>query len=126
MDGGGLLDAAAMLSATTLAAVQTAYARNQLPQVAPDTVSLPLWWLLFGLDPPGPGVDEMDETEAAQIFWRSANKELAAAVEANPNGDPAKPLAPADARKLRDSFIAEPSISNAPKAHLHTQAAKPP
>jgi hypothetical protein len=47
-------------------------------------------------------------------------------VAANPDGDPAKTLAPQDAKQLRDAFIAEPSISNALKAHLQIQAAKLP
>jgi hypothetical protein len=124
--GAGLLDAGAMLSPATLAAVQAAYTQNKLPYVALDQVSFPFWRLLFGLAPPGPGVDEMYETEAAQIFYRSANQDLAAAVAANPDGDPAKTLAPQDAKQLRDAFIAEPSISNALKAHLQIQAAKLP
>ena len=122
--GGGILDAGSMLSPGTLAQVQAAYTQNKLPHVAPDQVSFPFWRLLFGLAPPGPGVDEMYETEAAQIFFRSANKDLAAAVAANPDGDPAKALSQAAAKQLRDAFIAEPSISNALKMHLQLRAAK--
>jgi len=124
--GGGILDAGAMLSPATLAAVQSAYTQNLLPRTPEDAVSFPFWRLLFGLPPPGPGVDEMYETEAAQIFFSSANRDLAAAVEANPDGVPAKALPPADAKRLRDAFIAEPSISNALKAHLQIQAARMP
>ena len=124
--GAGLLDAGAMLSPATLATVQAAFKAGQLPQVAPDQVSFPLFRLLFGLAPPGPGVDEMYETEAAQIFYRSANTDLAKAVEDNPDGDPAKALAPAAAKNLRDAFIAEPSISNTLKTYLQTVAAKIP
>jgi hypothetical protein len=124
--GGGILDADSMLSPGTLAQVQAAYAENKLPHVAPDQVSFPFWRLLFGLAPPGPGVDEMYETEAAQIFFRSANKDLAAAVAANPDGNPAKALSQAAAKQLRDAFITEPSISNALKMHLQLQAAKLP
>jgi len=124
--GGGLLDAGAMLGPATLAAVQAAQAQNKLPHVPPDEVSFPFWRLLFGLPPPGPGVDEMYETEAAQIFYRSANKDLAGAVEANPDGNPAQALDPAAARRLRDAFIAEPAISDTLKAYLQAQAAKLP
>jgi hypothetical protein len=124
--GAGILDAGAMLSAATLAEVQAAYTQNKLPQVAPDAVSFPFWRLLFGLAPPGQGVDEMYETEAAQIFFRSANKDLAAVVAANPDGDPAKALPPPAARQFRDAFIAEPSISNTLKSYLQIQAGKLP
>jgi hypothetical protein len=124
--GAGILDANAMLSPQTLAAVQTAYKNNQLPDVPPDSVSFPFWRLLVGLPPPGPGVDEMYETEAAQIFFRSSNSDLAKAVEANPEGDPAKALSPPSAGQLRDAFIAEPSISDALKAHLRIQASRLP
>jgi len=124
--GGGLLDAGAMLGPATLAAVQAAQAQNKLPHVPPDEVSFPFWRLLFGLPPPGPGVDEMYETEAAQIFYRSANKDLAGAVEANPDGNPAQALGPAAAKRLRDAFIAEPAISDTLKAYLQAQAAKLP
>ena len=124
--GGGILDAGAMLSASTLAAVQAAYTGNLLPEAPPDQVSFPFWRLLFGLAPPGPGVDEMYETEAAQIFFSSANQNLAAAVQANPDGDPAMALPQAAAKRLRDAFIAEPSISNSLKSYLQAQAAKLP
>jgi hypothetical protein len=122
--GDGLLDAAAMLSAETLKKVQDAYAAGQFPRVAPDSVSFPFFRLLFGLAPPGPGVDEMYETEAAQIFYRSVNADLAAAVEANPDG--AKALDSATAKQLRDSFIAEPSMSNTLRNYLKNKAAQLP
>ena len=77
--------------------------------------------LRFGVAPPGPGVDEMYEAEAAQVFHRSANTDLAAAVEANPDGDPAKALPPARAKQLRDPLIADPTISDTPKACLQAQ-----
>ena len=118
--GAGLLDAGAMLSPATLAKVQAAYMNHQLPYTPSDQVSFPFFRLLFGLAPPGPGVDEMYETEATQIFFRSGNKDLAAAVEANPEGDPARALAPALAQQLRDAFIAEPSISSTLKSHLQS------
>lgn len=124
--GAGILDAGAMLTAETFAKVQAAYVANQLPHVAPDKVSFPFWRLLFGLAPPGPGVDEMYETEAAQIFDRSANVDLAKAVETNPDGNPAQSLPPAQARQLRDAFTAEPTISDTLKAYLQTKAAALP
>jgi hypothetical protein len=124
--GVGILDANEMLSSATLAAVQAAYANNELPCVDPDQVSFPFWRLLFGIAPPGNGVDEMYETEAAQTFYRSANKELAAAVESNPDGDPAKMPSADDAKRLRDAFIAEPSISNTLKARLQSALSSPP
>ena len=92
-------------------------------------MSFPLFRLLFGLPPPGTGIDNIYETEAAQIFFRSKNTALAAAVAANPDGDPAiAPLLSAAHRKaLRDAFISEPStISNALKAHLQTRALQNP
>lgn len=125
--GIGLLDAGAMLRPATLEKVQKAYETGQLPYAPPDDVSFPFLRLLFGLPPPGPGVDEMYETEAAQIFFRSRNTALAAAVEANPEGDPAiAPISPADRKALQDAFIAEPSISNTLKAYLRQQAMQNP
>ncbi len=114
--GVGLLDAGAMLSAATLAKVKAAYQAGKLPHVAPDSVSIPFVRLLFGLPPPGPGVDEMYETEMAQLMFRSKNKELVAAFEADPNGG--KQLAPAAAKRLRDAFLREPDMSKTLKAHL--------
>ncbi len=124
--GVGLLDAAAMLSDATLAKVQAAFAANQLPHVAPDSVSFPFLRLLFGWAPAGPGVDEMYETEAAQIFFRSADADLAKAVEANPAGDPAKAPDAATAARLRANFIAEPSMSNTLRDFLKAKAAAMP
>ena len=90
-------------------------------------MSFPFLRLLFGLPPPGAGIDEMYETEAAQIFFRSKNTDFAAAVAANPYGDPTvAPLSAANRKALRDAFIAEPSISNMLKAYLQTQAAQNP
>jgi len=122
--GIGLLDAEAMLSADTFAKVMAAYRADQLPFIAPDAVSMPFLRLLFGLPPPGSGVDEMYETEAAQLMFRSANKQLVAAFESDPDGR--NPLTLADAKTLRDAFIAEPDISDALKAHLQTAAAALP
>ena len=125
--GVGLLDAGAMLRPATFALVQQAFATGTLRYAPPDDVSFPLFRLLFGLPPPGTGIDEMYETEAAQIFFRSKNTALAAAVAANPDGDPATaPLSAAKRKALRDAFISEPSISNALKAHLQTQALQNP
>jgi hypothetical protein len=125
--GVGLLDAGAMLRPATFALVQQAFATGTLRYAPPDDVSFPLFRLLFGLPPPGTGIDEMYETEAAQIFFRSKNTALAAAVAANPDGDPATaPLSAAERKALRDAFISEPSISNALKAHLQTQALQNP
>ncbi|MGD0190850.1 MAG: S8/S53 family peptidase [Rhizomicrobium sp.] len=124
--GVGLLDAGTMLSPQIAAQVQADYVAGKFQQVAQDRVWFPFFRLLFGISPPGPGVGEMYETEAAQIFHRSANTDLAKAVEANPDGDSTKALPPAQAKQLRDAFIAEPSISNTLKAYLQTQAAKLP
>jgi subtilisin family serine protease len=125
--GVGLLDAGAMLRPATLAKVLQALQTNQLPYAPPDDVSFPFLRLLFGLPPPGAGVDEMYDTEAAQIFFRSRNADLAAAVAANPDGDPAvAPLSAARRKALRDAFIAEPSISSTLKAYLQTQAVQNP
>jgi hypothetical protein len=124
--GVGLLDAAAMLSAETLTEVQRAYSAGELRYVAADSVSFPFFRLLFGLAPPGPGVDEMYETEAAQIFYRSANAELAKAVEANPDGAPAQAPDAATAKRLRDAFIAEPSMSDTLRTYLKAKAAAMP
>ena len=125
--GIGLLDAGAMLRPATLAKVQQAFQNNQLPHAPPDDVSFPFLRLLFGLPPPGAGVDEMYETEAAQIFFRSRNADLAAAVAASPDGDPAvAPMSAAARRALQDAFIAEPSMSNTLKAYLQTKATQNP
>lgn len=121
--GVGTLDAGAMLSEQTLEKVQAAYSSNQLPYAPPDQVSFPFLRLLFGLPPPGPGVDEMYETEALQVFYRSRNKEIIDAVTANPEGDKTSPPTPPQAKRLRDAFIAEPTLSTALKAHLQARVA---
>ncbi|MEI9886670.1 MAG: hypothetical protein WDN08_09245 [Rhizomicrobium sp.] len=87
-------------------------------------MSIPFVRLLFGLPPPGPGVDEMYETEMAQLMFRSKNKELVAAFEADPNGG--KQLAPAAAKRLRDAFLREPDMSKTLKAHLKAAAGAKP
>jgi hypothetical protein len=125
--GVGMLDAGAMMRPATFALVQQAFQAGQLPHAPLDDVSFPFMRLLFGLPPPGPGVDEMYETEALQIFFRSSNTELAAAVAANPDGDPAaSTLTPAQRKALQDAFIAEPSISTTLRAYLQTQAMQNP
>jgi subtilisin family serine protease len=125
--GVGLLDAGAMLRPSTFGQAQQAFATGTLRYAPPDDVSFPFLRLLFGLPPPGAGIDEMYETEAAQIFFRSKNADLAAAVAANPDGDPAAaPLSSTDRKTLRDAFIAEPSISNTLKAYLQTRAVQNP
>ncbi|HEY8698607.1 MAG TPA: S8/S53 family peptidase [Rhizomicrobium sp.] len=118
--GVGMLDAGEMLSAATLAKVTKAYKDGKLPHIEPDKVSNPFFRLLFGLPPPGSGVDEMYETEAAQLLFRSKNKELVAAFEADPQGQ--KKLSPQKAKRLRDAFIREPAISNSLKTHLKAAA----
>lgn len=122
--GVGLLDAGAMLSPVTQQKVQQAYQQKQLPYAPLDQVSFPFFRLLFGLAPPGPGVDEMYETEAAQIFFRSSNKELASAVEQNPDGAPQIAPDAATMQRLREAFIAEPSISNSLKTYLQSKMPK--
>ncbi len=118
--GVGMLDAGEMLSAATLAKVSAAYKGGKLPNVPPDRVSAPFTRLLFGLSPPGPGVDEMYDTEAAQLLFRSKNKELVAAFEADPHGE--KRLKPKTAKRLRDALIREPAISNTLKSYLKAAA----
>jgi len=58
----------------------------------------------------------MHETDAAQLFFRSKNKELVVAFEADPEGK--KKLPAKTARRLRDALIREPAISSTLTAHL--------
>jgi hypothetical protein len=118
--GVGLLDAGEMLSAETFAKVDAAYKAKKLPHIEPDKVSNAFFRVLFGLPPPGSGVDEMYETEAAQLFFRSKNKELVAAFEADPEGK--KKLPRKMAKRLRDALIREPAISNSLKTYLKAAA----
>jgi hypothetical protein len=109
-----------MLSAATLDKVNAAYKAHKLPNIAPDEVSNAFFRVLFGLPPPGPGVDEMYETEAAQLLFRSRNKELVAAFEADPEGE--KQLSSKTAKRLRDALIREPAISKTLKTYLKAAA----
>ena len=114
--GVGTLDANEMLSQATLAKVQAAYKSQKLPFIQPDKVTSPFIRVLFGLPPPGPGVDEMYDTEAAQILFRSRNKDLVAAFQDDPFGK--KKLPPKKAKALRDAMIREPAISETLKNYL--------
>ena len=115
--GTGLLNVAAMLDSARASKILGMAQAGQLQQSAVDEVSCPFWRLLFGIGPPGSGVEQMYETEAAQVLARSQNPTLINALIAYQQGEEI----PSDVRqKLRVAFIAEPSISATLAAHLRS------
>lgn len=122
--GVGALDAAAMLDDTLANSIIALAIQpdggGKLPHIAPDTLRFPLLQLLFGLAPPGPGVDEMYHVEALQIVHRSANPRLARAMEDYPDGTQ---LPRRLQKSLQDDFLHEPDLSATLRAYLAGRAA---
>lgn len=116
--GVGTLDANAMLSEQTLQAVKNAIAQGKLPYIEPDKVSAPFWRLLFGIAPPGSGVDEMYETEAAQLLHTTTNPALLDAFHADAEGGTLSALSTASRNALREAFLRHPDISETLKHFL--------
>ncbi len=117
--GRGTLDADAMLDPALADRIQQAMAGGQLQKAPLDEVSFPFWRLLFGIAPPNSGVDQMYETEAAQVLARSQNATLLNAVQSHPDG---QPIPTSQAKQLQAAFLAEPSLSNALRQYLEPRA----
>jgi hypothetical protein len=113
--GRGLLDADAMLDSAMAARIQTMAQQGQLQQAPEDEVSFPFWRIIFGIGPPQSSVDQMYETEAAQILARSQNPVLVNAVQFNPT---AQNIPLDEVQTWRTAFLAEPDMSNALRARL--------
>ena len=93
-----------------------------LPHIAPDEIGWPFFQLLFGLDPPGPGVDEMYHLEARQLAYRSTNRELEVAMNDYPDG---KKWSGAVRRRLQEDFVNEPDMSRTLRTHLRSAIRSP-
>lgn len=74
--GWGFLDLDKLLDPTLAAQLQTMANGNQLQESPADEVSCPFWRLLFGIGPPNSGVEQMYETEAAQVLARPQAPDL--------------------------------------------------
>jgi hypothetical protein len=116
--GVGSLNAAGMLDETlSLAVVADAKLARPtfLKRIDPDCCSWPFLRLLFGLPPPGRGVDEMLEVEAQQVAYRSRNPLLQEAIQTYPEGVGIPgPLA----RTLQQQFLSEPEMSRTLRTYL--------
>ena len=116
--GVGALDATGMLDETlSLAVVADAKLAQPtfLKRIDPDRCSWPFFRLLFGLPPPGRGIDEMLEVEAQQVAYRSRNPFLQDAMETYPEGVGIPvPLA----RTLQQQFLSEPEMSRTLRTYL--------
>jgi Subtilase family len=122
--GVGTLNAGAMLDQALADRILQEYRSNsgvfQRP-IERDAVSFPFFRLLFGLPPPGNGVDEMHELEALQLLYVTQNKTFVQAVEAY-DADPAGyALSGAQRKDLCDQFISDPNMSRTLKAYLMAQ-----
>jgi Subtilase family len=115
--GTGILNVSAMLDATRANQILGMAQAGQLQESATDEVSCPFWRLLFGIGPPGSGVEQMYETEAAQVLARSQNPTLINALLAYQHG---QGIASETKEKLRAAYIAEPSISATLAAYLRS------
>ncbi|WDD91299.1 S8/S53 family peptidase [Burkholderia sp. FERM BP-3421] len=122
--GLGRLDACAMMSEALAAEIKTLCDENKLQHIDPDEVSFPFLRLLFGLPPPGKGiegqgVEEMYEVEALQIFYRSTDPDLVKAVE---DYDRGRPPAAGDLPGLRARFLQAVDMSDALRGYLTAHA----
>lgn len=113
--GRGILDADAMLDSAMVAKIQVALRNGQLQQSPIDEVSFPFWRLMFGFGPPQSGVDQMYETEAAQVLARSQNAALITPVQTDPTG---RMMNAAQIKQWKEAFVDEPSLSNALRVRL--------
>jgi hypothetical protein len=108
-----------MMSEALAAEIKTLCDENRLQHIDPDEVSFPFLRLLFGLPPPGKGIEEMYEVEALQIFYRSTDPVLVKAVE---HYDAGRPPAAGDLPGLRARFLQETDMSDALRAYLTAHA----
>lgn len=117
--GRGAVNAAGLFADPSLSAAIIADANRAHPQRLvrrdPDECSWPLFRLLFGLPPPGNGFDEMAETEALQLAYRSTDPRLqdAMATYRNGIGIPRRL-----AHLLRERFVLEPDMSRTLRNYL--------
>jgi hypothetical protein len=114
----GALDATGMLDETlSLAVVADAKLAQPtfLKRIDPDRCSWPFFRLLFGLPPPGRGIDEMLEVEAQQVAYRSRNPLLQDAMETYPEG---VGIPVSLARTLQQQFLIEPEMSRTLRTYL--------
>jgi subtilisin family serine protease len=121
--GVGALDAAGLFDPVLSQAVVDDARLEEptiLQEIAPDRCSWPFFRLLFGLPPPGEGVDEMMEVEAQQLAYRSTNPRLQKAIQTYPDGVglPA-PLV----RTLQSDFLNEPDMSRTLRIYLRQYVA---
>lgn len=117
--GRGRLNVAAMLAPELASRISEMAAQNKLQKIEPDIVSFPLFRLLFGLNPPGSGIEEMHEVEALQLLYTAKDQSLTDAVEMNERG---YQFSSAELRTLQQKLIAHPDISNALKTYLTAKA----
>ena len=113
--GRGILDADAILDPAMVAKIELMVKSGQLKPSPVDEVSFPFWRVMFGFGPPQSGLDQMYETEAAQILARSQNAALIEPVRADPTG---REIAPTQIHQWKKDFLAEQSLSNALRARL--------
>jgi subtilisin family serine protease len=117
--GRGSLDASALLGPAMAAKLEAMVTNGQFQETPPDEVSFPFWRVMFGFGPPQSGLEQMYETEAAQILARSTNGFLIATVQKDPAGTT---ISPAERKQWQEAFIAEPGRSNALRAKLQAAA----
>jgi Subtilase family len=113
--GWGMLDLNALLDDAEAARLAVMASTGQLGESPADEVSCAFWRLLFGIAPPKSGVEQMYETEAAQVLMRSKNPELISGFIVWQSGDP---MEPSIRKTLREAFISEPSLSTTLAAYL--------
>lgn len=117
--GRGALNAAGLFADLAVSAAIVADANRAQPTMLdrrdPDECSWPFFRLLFGLPPPGKGFDEMLDTEALQLGYRSTDPRLQEAMATYPNGIgiPARL-----ARSLRQGFVRDPDMSRTLRTYL--------
>jgi hypothetical protein len=117
--GRGALNAAGFFADPALSAAIVADANRAQPTMLirrdPDECSWPFFRLLFGLPPPGKGFDEMVDTEALQLGYRSTDPRLQEAMATYPSGVgiPARL-----ARSLREGFVRDPDMSRTLRTYL--------
>jgi hypothetical protein len=117
--GVGALDAWKLVSNTAFSKTVVQDAKLQKPKlltkIVEDQCSWPFLRLLFGLPPPGPGVDEMIEVEALQVAYRSQNPRLQKMMDSHPDG---RGIPAPVADRLRKEFLREPDMSGTLRSHL--------
>ena len=113
--GRGILDASDFLDASMVDAIEKMVQQGKMNQAPADEVSFPFWRVIFGIGPPRSSVDQMYETEAAQLLSRSQNPAVLAPVLNDPTG---ATVTPEDGRKWRAAFLAEPDMSQYLRSRL--------